>query len=298
MAARNALPMFYESGAGARASQRAALRSNSPRGKTLAPRTYGYAAAVRIPERITSQIATTARTPELFVHEGARQALERRLQASHTGPVILSITDNRHSIISHRLARGVLKARIHHMFLDAPRGVVDALVRYVTRGERHASTLVGDFIEANGSRIDTRRRRLRLHPLGAHHDLLKIFEDVNARYFDGQCHALVTWGRKVVRPGGRNRKPRVSIKLGSYSQTERVIRIHPVLDRQWVPRYFVAFVLYHEMLHHMMPTSRGQAGRSRATLHPPEFRERERKFRHYERAIAWERAHIARLLRA
>jgi hypothetical protein len=33
-------------------------------------------------------------------------------------------------------------------------------------------------------------------------------------------------------------------------------------------------------------------------LHPPEFLRREREFRHYERAIAWEEAHITRLLKA
>jgi hypothetical protein len=33
-------------------------------------------------------------------------------------------------------------------------------------------------------------------------------------------------------------------------------------------------------------------------LHPPGFLRRERLFRHYERAIAWEEAHITRLLRA
>jgi hypothetical protein len=33
-------------------------------------------------------------------------------------------------------------------------------------------------------------------------------------------------------------------------------------------------------------------------LHPPEFVAREKEFRHYERAIAWEKAHLSRLLRS
>jgi hypothetical protein len=36
----------------------------------------------------------------------------------------------------------------------------------------------------------------------------------------------------------------------------------------------------------------------RAVLHSAEFLRREREFAHYERAIAWERKHIERLLRA
>src|SRR5271165_280047 len=90
------------------------------------------AAAIRIPERVRAQLRLVFpdASPRLFVHEGARQALERRLRMAFPGPVILSITDNRHSIITHRVQRGVLHARVHHMFLDAPAHVVDALVRY------------------------------------------------------------------------------------------------------------------------------------------------------------------------
>jgi hypothetical protein len=48
------------------------------------------------------------------------------------------------------------------------------------------------------------------------------------------------------------------------------------------------------MLHHVIPESQVNARRQ---LHPPEFLEREHQFRDHERALAWEKAHIARLLR-
>jgi len=269
------------------------------------------AAAIRIPERLSAQLALVfpSAAPQLFVHEGARQSLERRLKAAYPGrPVVLSITDNRHSIISHSLKNNVLHARIHHMFLDAPPRVIDALVRYVARDDRHASQIVGQYIEANGTRLARRRpRAIPLVARGTHHDLLSIFNDLNQRYFNGACHALITWGRRSRR---NNREPRKAIKLGSYSSLERLIRIHPVLDRSWVPRYFVAYVVYHEMLHHMIPSARGNARQAssniasakgqiaRRVLHPPEFLEREREFRKYDRSLEWERSHITRLLRA
>ena len=190
--------------------------------------------------------------------------------------------------------------------------MTSALVRYVTRGDKRASELVGDYIEANGARLARRRpRAIPLVAKGTHHDLLALFQDINQRYFGGACHALITWGNKQPR---RSEGPRTAIKLGSYSNLERVIRIHPTLDRSWVPRYFVAFVVYHEMLHHMIPAARGsmRAGianlsfdnsRSRGhvarrVLHPPEFLAREQLFRSYERALEWERRHIGRLLRS
>jgi len=251
-----------------------------------------------------------AASPALFVHEGARQSLARKLEAAWGPgkPVVLSITDNRHSIISHSAKNGVLHARIHHMFLDAPARVIDALVRYVVKGDPSASQLVGRYIDANGDRLARRRpRAIPLLTKGKNHDLLALFNDLNDRYFDGACTALVTWGRRTRRKRGA---PRRAIKLGSYASGERLIRIHPVLDKPWVPRYFVAFVVYHEMLHHMIPAARGttrawtsnmasaHGPAARRVLHPPEFLEREREFRKYERALDWERRHIGRLLRA
>jgi len=251
-------------------------------------------AAMRIPERWSERLplAFPAAAPQLYVHEGARQALERKFQAAMPGHVVLGITDNRHSIISTSRQGAVTRVRLHHMFLDAPPKVMDALVRYLTRGDREASVRVGLYIEENASRLARRKpRKIALHTRGEHHDLMGIAMDVNERYFGGTCTALVTWGRHTRRPG---RDPRKTIRLGSYASLERLIRIHPVLDRAWVPRYFIAFVVYHEMLHHMFPAAREG---NRRLLHPPEFLEQERLFRPFDRAVEWEKRNIARLLR-
>ena len=138
MGSRSVVPLLYASRAGA---------ARMAGGRSLVVARPQVAAAIRIPERVGAQLRLVfpSAVPRLFVHEGARQALERKLRVAFPGPVILSITDNRHSIITHRVQKGVLHARIHHMFLDAPAAVVDALVRYVTRGrprrERHARRL-------------------------------------------------------------------------------------------------------------------------------------------------------------
>jgi len=253
-------------------------------------------AALRVPNPVHAPQITLRfphSSPHIFVHEGARQTLERRLRAAAPGLVLLAVTDNLHSMVSFARRGGVLRARVHLMFLDAPASVQEALVRYIVRGDRAASLTVGRYIDANGHRIKAMRPVMRaLNTKGKHHDRLSIFHDVNAKYFGGTVDALVAWGHARARP--RRKKPRTTIKLGSYSAVERLIRIHPNLDRCWVPRYFVQFIIYHEMLHHVIPASRG-AGRS--LLHPPEFRQREEQFRRYERAMAWEKSHIGRILR-
>src|SRR5579871_4903335 len=146
MGGRSVLPLLYSSRAGA---------PRMARGRALGG---PVAAAIRIPERVGAQLRLVLPTasPRLFVHEGARQALERKLRVARGGPIVLSITDNRHSIITHRVQKGVLHARVHHMFLDAPAAVGDALVRYITAGDREASAILGDFIDANGFRLARR----------------------------------------------------------------------------------------------------------------------------------------------
>jgi hypothetical protein len=277
MGGRSVVPLLNQSRAGAARMARAGQ----------------VAAAIRIPERVRAQLRLVlpSASPRLFVHEGARQALERKLRGAFPGPVILSITDNRHSIITHRVQKGILHARVHHMFLDAPAHVVDALVRYVIRGERDASAILGDYIDDNGFRLARRKRNAPLVTRGKHHDLLAVFEDINERYFDDSINALITWGKRPT----TKEKRRKTIKLGSYSAFDRLIRVHPALDQKWVPRYFVAYIVYHEMLHHVIPGSRGLG---RVNLHPPEFKERERQFRHFDRSIDWEKRHVARLLRS
>lgn len=231
-------------------------------------------------------------SPAVYIHEGARQALERRLSMLGRQPVLVSITDNRHSMIHATRRDGLLRARLHHMFLDAPHHVTEALARFLLFRDREASHVVGHYIDINSARIrglEPHRRSAKPNA-GEQYDLDEIFAEVNAQYFEGMVDARICWGNE----GRARSKRRTTIKLGSYAAQERLIRVHPRLDAPWVPRYFISFVVFHEMLHHVMPATR-IAGRR--ALHPPVFRSRERAFKHYERAIAWEKANLDRLLK-
>ncbi len=81
--------------------------------------------------------------------------------------------------------------------------------------------------------------------------------------------------------------------MGTYLIDERIIRIHPALDQPFVPRYFVEWVVYHEMLHHVVPMP---VVNGRRVYHSDEFRDLERRFDDFERARAWEEAHLTRLI--
>jgi hypothetical protein len=57
----------------------------------------------------------------------------------------------------------------------------------------------------------------------------------------------------------------------------------------------VEYVVFHEMLHAFVPDKYTAAGKR--IVHHEGFLKREREFRHYKRAIAWEQENIGRFLR-
>ena len=63
-----------------------------------------------------------------------------------------------------------------------------------------------------------------------------------------------------------------------------------------VPRWFVRFVLFHELLHAALGAERDSAGRR--LHHGPRFRAIERAHPDHERALRWERRHLGALLRS
>jgi predicted SprT family Zn-dependent metalloprotease len=81
--------------------------------------------------------------------------------------------------------------------------------------------------------------------------------------------------------------------MGVYLHEARAIRVHPALDRTEVPEFFVEAVIFHEMLHQVVPVE--ELG-GRRVVHGREFRRRERAFPGHARAKAWERENLHVLL--
>ena len=134
------------------------------------------------------------------------------------------------------------------------------------------------------------QRHLNLQHEGRYFDLRTNFDRLNERYFGGKLRGYkVTWGRK------RKRRPKEYFIFGTIQEEDRVIRINPALDQPFVPLWFLQYVLYHEMLHSVVPHETLSRGRRR--VHTAEFIRREREFRGYNRARQWEENNLARFLR-
>ena len=228
----------------------------------------------------------------LALEESAFQAeLERR-----TGMRIsLTVTNNSSSLMAFYPDRAGRSARlrIHHMFLTADTQVIGALATWLThRRHKRSAALIDAFIRSNEHLIQRAARTRRLRTTGNVHDLASYFDELNATEFGGGVATPITWGRNVT----RNR--RRSIRLGSYSPEDDIIRIHPNLDQAFVPEFFVKYIVFHEMLHANLGVELAENGRRR--VHTPEFNRRERAYRDYDRAMEWHNApgNLDRLMRA
>jgi hypothetical protein len=217
------------------------------------------------------------------------EVLAQRLSADLSVPVRLAVTDNRSTMVSYRRGPSALRLRVHHMFLDAPERVVHAIADYAGRGRSSAGPLLDDYIRGRQPLIrGGRETDGNLKPRGRCFDLGAIFERINREHFQNGVRASIGWGRM---PGRRRRK---SIRLGVYDHQTREIRIHPALDRPEVPAFFVDFIVFHEMLHQLFPSS---PGRGRRNHHPRAFRDREKAFPRYAAAIKWEKENLRIILR-
>ncbi|MGF1467707.1 MAG: hypothetical protein ACFCGT_16400 [Sandaracinaceae bacterium] len=220
--------------------------------------------------------------------------LQRRLRDGLGVPLRVVLTDNQRSMISSRVRDGRLVVRIHRLFLHSDGRVVETLVRYLRDADREASGELSRFIEKHRDRIRRRTRRVVLRPRGRVHDLEALLEEVRRAHVpDAEDPVRITWARRGTSVAGARRR---TLRLGTYVHDLRLIRIHPVLDQSFVPAFFVAFVVFHELLHHVVPPTRDRGGRYE--YHPPAFRARERSHPEWRAAEAWERANLARLLRS
>lgn len=186
-----------------------------------------------------------------------------------------------HSI---RLRRETAYVRLSDLLRGAPRDALEAtaailLARlYRRRAPRELLRRYREHAHAHGTRRKVhslrrkRARRTLAHFHGQHHDLGTMFDALNRTHF----------GKTLPRPQlGWSARP-WRTQLGAFDPALRQIAINCALDRPDVPRYVVAYVLYHEMLHQKHPM---RIARCRLQSHSRQFREEEKRFQDYERAM-------------
>lgn len=197
--------------------------------------------------------------------------------------IYLTLTDNTSSMLSVIAKNNRISVRLQRIFLSADLSVIDEIVSFI-KNRKGKLPLFREFLKENLKSVKkSPRKTCRISTRGRHHNLADIYAAVNKQYFNGSVDSLITWGLRNSRRFARRRT------LGSYDSNANVIRIHPMLDSQRVPGYFISFVVYHEMLHAHLGV---QERNGRRSVHSARFREKEKAFTDYARAIAWEKKNI------
>ena len=192
--------------------------------------------------------------------------------------------------------------RLHRMFLDAPDWVIDALARYACEhGSDEARILEGFVNQESNPELEVELDRSPKRSRGTFFDLQRVFDELNDGYFMGAINASIAWVEgedwdlleehceeglleRAVGPG-----------LAAYCVEDRQIWVHRGLDAADIPRVYLEWVIYHEMLHqvHDMPIEEGHR-----IFHTDAFCRAEAAFRGMHEALEWEEKHRSRLLAA
>lgn len=184
---------------------------------------------------------------------------------------------------SIRLKDGELALKISDLLERAPAPVLEALFhilvcklfrREVPQRHQQCYRLYLNRHDVRGDVQRTRKERgwkLCAGPRGDFYDLDPLFEELNQRFFAGElAKPALGWSRQQSRT-----------LLGHYDPSHHAIVLSKLLDGAEVPRVAVEFVLYHEMLHIVIPVEHCGGRRS---VHPAKFRKAEKAFPQYTEA--------------
>ncbi len=207
------------------------------------------------------------------------QSLKAYFEKATGKGIVLTITENSSSMITVRMRGDSILLRLHRIFLSAGAHVLEE-VTGMMKNKKGKTPHLNRFIKDNSKYIAKKPGRFKIVAEGKFHNLFEIYNSLNKEYFGNEVSAQITWGIRNHRRFVRRRI------LGSYLRDGKIIRINPVLDSKRVPGYYIEYVVYHEMLHADMDT---EPCRCRRSIHSKEFRRREKLFRHYEKASAFEK---------
>ncbi len=184
-----------------------------------------------------------------------------------------------------RFAQGRLQVKISDLLVDAPEPVQEALAFILLSKlfrQQAPKAMVSKYrLHLAESDLATRMHAIRQErgskrledPNGEYFDLEKIFNEVNAKYFDGL----------IVKPRLGWSQQRSRTILGHYDASHHAIAISRLLDQKQIPVFLVEYVMYHEMLHIKHPVE--HVGDKRK-VHTRPFQAEEKLFTEFSAARA------------
>jgi hypothetical protein len=110
-------------------------------------------------------------------------------------------------------------------------------------------------------------------------DLSDIFGKLNNKYFNGEIHCFLRWGKAGSRTSYH------TVCNDENGKPFDLITIAGMYNLPTIPDFAIESVMYHEMLHIAYPPKISGTHRD---VHHKQFRQKERQFPHYEKWKLWQ----------
>jgi len=228
--------------------------------------------------------------PETELDHLQKLRIGRILEDSLNSAVDIIITKNRSVVISSRRRQGRVQVRLHQVFLRADRRIIKAVAELIGKGSKPARVMIDSYIcrHQRGIQLGKKKKALVLSSRGKVYDLRNILRELGEKYNVPTRGIRITWSDARIRRGQE------TIRLGSFIREDRLIRVHPALDDEKVPKYFVEYIVYHELIHSLVkPVSR----KGWTDFHPKDYYHWEKKFKDYQKAVKFENYFTGKWLR-
>lgn len=173
------------------------------------------------------------------------------------------------------LSRRKTSIRLHEHFAEAPLSVLRDLAKFILHRDNTAWKRVVAYSQ-NITIPPDPNRPVAIQTQGIYFNLARELTFVKKKYFDEHLAARITWGKR----GNPQRKKRRSIRFGSWHEDEKLIRVHPLLDQEWVPKEFIRYLIYHELCHAVAKPHQDAQGRHR--VHHADFKQLEAQYPNFK----------------
>ena len=186
--------------------------------------------------------------------------------------VLLRLHANKSSWLTFKKESGTLFLSLHQHFLQCDQEIIDDVVSML-KGKRGLSARSRSLLFSMEHPI----KEVELEPIGRCWNLNDLYEEVEEDYFSN-LGLKITWFGEPVKKRGR-------ITLGQYDSASKLIKVHRLLDSDKIPKFLLKFIIYHEILHSIYspkPHLRGYL-----SIHPKEFKTKEKEFKEYGAAQSW-----------
>ena len=108
-------------------------------------------------------------------------------------------------------------------------------------------------------------------------NLLKVFDELNLKCFNGMVYGGIGWRKLPVRSAA-------TYTLAECQLLERFIGVNTLLTDRRIPMWFVRFIVYHEMLHLLL----GEKPDGYGGCHNARYMLAESRYSEYKKSVDFE----------